>query len=190
MSIFGSKNKNGDTAINLKYLAGVRGYEPGSAISLSIDKKNNCLTITSRAFKQPQVHLNFDQILTYDITNDKTILEKTKSVIGRAIVGGAIVGGAGAIVGGISGLGSSKKEVKTKSFLFVNFIPKALKNINYSKDETETIVFEIVGATFHLSKFMQDLNEIVPQYKVINIKSPKKSNAKNLNLKELKDISL
>lgn len=185
MSIFRSKNKNGDRAVNLEYLAGVRGYIPESAISLSINKKDNCLTITSRIFKQPQVHLNFDQILTYNIVDEKTILEKQKSVVGRAIVGGVLLGGVGAIIGGMSGLGN-KKELRTKTFLLINFIPKTLQNTNYSEDEIETIVFKITGATLHLTKFMRDLNEAVPiKYKFIQEK-PKE----NINFKELKEISL
>lgn len=45
------------------------------------------------------------------LVTDEILDEKDKSVIGRAIVGGLVFGVAGAVVGGMSGLGS-KKEYK------------------------------------------------------------------------------
>lgn len=45
------------------------------------------------------------------LVTDEILDEKTKSVIGRAIVGGLVFGVAGAVVGGMSGMGS-KKEYK------------------------------------------------------------------------------
>ena len=55
--------------------------------------------------------IGFKNINDISLITDEILDEKTKSVTGRAIVGGIVFGVAGAVVGGMSGMGS-KKEYK------------------------------------------------------------------------------
>jgi len=59
----------------------------------------------------------YTRILAIDTMSQTNIQEKNKSVIGRGIVGGLLFGPAGAVIGGISGIGT--KTVTTTSQLFV-----------------------------------------------------------------------
>lgn len=63
------------------------------------------------------ISLNYSQITDIYYGIEDEIVEKNKSVIGRAVVGGLLFGGVGAIVGAASGTG--KKEKKVRRFLFV-----------------------------------------------------------------------
>ncbi|WP_346916561.1 hypothetical protein [Clostridium sp.] len=44
MGIFGKKNKNGDRSVNLSFIDGIEGYSKGTAIALSINNENQCIT--------------------------------------------------------------------------------------------------------------------------------------------------
>ena len=64
--------------------------------------------------------LSFDQIIDMRYSSYEKIIseKKSKSVLGRAAVGGVLFGPAGAVVGGLSGLGSTeitKKKLKTEA---------------------------------------------------------------------------
>lgn len=64
-------------------------------------------------FESPvtQVQLELKQEVTPE---EREIIDKDKSVIGRAVVGGLILGPVGAVVGGMSGLGTKKQEIVTQ----------------------------------------------------------------------------
>ena len=64
--------------------------------------------------------------------------EKQKSVIGRAIVGGALFGGIGAIVGGMSGVGT-KTETVRKKLVTVTYQDNVLYFENNPKDGSSYI---------------------------------------------------
>jgi len=64
--------------------------------------------------------LSFDQIIDMRYSSYEKIIseKKSKSVIGRAAVGGVLLGPVGAVVGGLSGLGSTEitnKKIKTEA---------------------------------------------------------------------------
>ena len=61
--------------------------------------------------------LNYSQITDIYYGVETEIVQKNKSVIGRAVAGGLLLGGVGATVGAISGTG--KKEEKHHKFLFI-----------------------------------------------------------------------
>jgi hypothetical protein len=63
------------------------------------------------------VKLKYDQITDVYYGLEKEIVEKSKSVIGRAVTGGLLLGGVGAVVGAVSGTG--KKEKTVKKFMFI-----------------------------------------------------------------------
>lgn len=63
------------------------------------------------------VKLKYGQITDVFYGVEKEIVEKNKSVIGRAVTGGLLFGGVGAVVGAVSGTG--KKEKTVRKFMFI-----------------------------------------------------------------------
>lgn len=74
------------------------------------------LTIKVPLGKQ-ETTLNYNQITDVFYGVETEIVEKNKSVIGRAVAGGLLVGGVGAMVGAVSGTGT--KEKKERHFYFI-----------------------------------------------------------------------
>ncbi len=66
------------------------------------------------------------QIISIKQTSRDELIRTDKSVIGRAVVGGLILGPLGAIVGGMSGIGS-KEKLKNQNYLVINFWDKETK---------------------------------------------------------------
>lgn len=145
--IFGSKNKEGNTSVNLAYMDGIDNYIQNLAVQLSLDDKIGCLVIRGRIGKVPVIKLQYNKIVTAAIVNEKEIIDKNKSTVGRAVVGGVILGPLGAIIGGMSGIGNKQKK-SLKSYLVINY---------NSENEVKALSFQIVGATLHFSSFMQKL---------------------------------
>lgn len=109
--------------INLTYFEGIDSYIKEMPVIVRIDDTNQRVTIMATMKNKPVIHIKFDQLIDCATISDKTIIEKDKSVIGRAVIGGILTGGLGAIVGGMSGLGS-KKKVKETHYLVINYRSK------------------------------------------------------------------
>ena len=115
-----------------------RGFYDGN------ENKNTRLPISGNVYVLG--HVNGIRILTperkdstfYEIHNSQIIsLKQTtlnelskieKSVIGRAVAGGLILGPIGAIIGGISGIGT-KQKIKDKHYLVINYWEIETKSI-------------------------------------------------------------
>lgn len=69
------------------------------------------------AFGKQEATLKYSQITDVFYGLETEIVEKNKSVIGRAVAGGLLFGGIGAVVGGISGTGTKAK--KERHFYFI-----------------------------------------------------------------------
>lgn len=61
--------------------------------------------------------IKYSQIADIWITSQSEMIQKQKSVIGRALIGGMLFGDAGAVIGGMSGMGGKEKAVQR---LFLN----------------------------------------------------------------------
>lgn len=66
--------------------------------------------------KQP-IYLRYSQITDVYYGFETEIVEKNKSVIGRAVAGGLLFGGIGAIVGAASGTGKKQQEKIKRVFV-------------------------------------------------------------------------
>ncbi|MBD3107907.1 hypothetical protein IEO70_05970 [Bacillus sp. AGMB 02131] len=132
MGLFNTKSKKGFPIVILKLVDGIP-LPIDAMIKLEADDDQEKIRFTVPFMKKEPVTLAYDQITDIEAFTEEQIKEKDKSVVGRAVVGGLLIGPLGAIVGGISGIGSKKKK-KSKLFVVINYI---------SKDgETKSISFE------------------------------------------------
>ncbi len=76
------------------------------------------------------------QIISLRKTTQEELTKMDKSVIGRAVVGGLILGPLGAIVGGMSGIGSKEKFINKQYFV-----------INFWDIETKSAQTILIGST-------------------------------------------
>lgn len=92
-------------------------------------------------------------ITNYAIVTEQEIKNVDKSVIGRAVVGGVLLGGLGAIIGGMSGIGTKTKTGKERRFFVVNYL-----NDN---GEQAAISFEnhIMNIDYFVSRFSASLGK-------------------------------
>ncbi|EJO5349571.1 hypothetical protein NRP93_003753 [Clostridium botulinum] len=152
MGLFNRKNKK-INPINLIYIDGIDRYIKRTTVSLSLDDKKRCLVIKTSKGNYPIVNISFEKLVAVDIIHEKDIIETNKNSVGRAMVGGMLLGSLGAIVGGISGVGS-KKNSKLRTFLVINYKSK--------NEEIKVISFEIENITLSMPKFINKLRENIP----------------------------
>lgn len=145
MAIFTSK---GGTVINVMMVGGLPDIACGKAVSLELREEK--LRITERLGKKKSYLLSYDQITNVQTSFEVQTTEKDKNVIGRAVVGGLLFGGAGAVIGGMSGIGK-KTKTSRNHYLIINCISK-------SGNDSE-ISFQTVDATVDLPKFIDNLKE-------------------------------
>ena len=150
MGLFSSKSKDKDIEVNFSMVDGIPGIPSGFAVAVGVD--NDRLTIRKRASKEEPYSLSLSKLTNVSILTDKEILEKQKSVGGRAVVGALVLGPLGAIVGGMSGIGT-KKKTQTHTYLI----------INYFSEEEKVLSFEIVGASLGWDKLYQKLKTFIPE---------------------------
>lgn len=72
------------------------------------------------SLQKKKLLLNYSQITDVFYGGKTKLIEKPKSVIGRALVGGVIFGGAGAMIGAVSGIGT-KTEKKTHIYFIISY---------------------------------------------------------------------
>lgn len=83
------------------YINGCLGYQNGVDIKI----KANIDTITI----DDKYNIQINKIKGVKLSKTKQLVEQGKSVAKRAIVGTIVAGGVGTIVGGVSGIGTTKK---------------------------------------------------------------------------------
>lgn len=158
--------KNKEISTNLSHIDGIDFYMKGFMVKVSIDDNNKCVVIKPLVEKKDPVKIKLQNIINISVVTDKEIIEKSKSVLGRAAIGGLLIGPLGAIVGGISGTGNKTKN-KYTYYMVINYKSEASNDI-------KVLSFEIVGGSLKWSKFFKELKsrintnesskEIIPEY--------------------------
>lgn len=118
----GGDNMGFFSQIQMKFVDGINAYKSGDIVTLDIDEKNNEIIIKGFINRNaPVIHLPLNKLTHVSLETEQEIIEKNKSVVGRAAVGTLIAGPLGAIVGGMSGIGTKKKKGKEKAILTIGY---------------------------------------------------------------------
>jgi hypothetical protein len=93
--------------------------------------------------------INISNIKEIVAVESSEIVDKGKSIIGRAVAGGLIAGPAGAVVGGLTGLGTTKVEEDVYSILIEdmseNMMTLAMKNYNQKQKKRMDEIIEYIN---------------------------------------------
>lgn len=150
MPIFSSKTKDGSRSVNFAYAAGCDIFNPGESINVTLNKEDGDIVVKSRIRRNVTAKIALSQLRNSGAINETEVQELSKSVVGRAAAGALLLGPLGALVGGMSGIGSKQKQ-QLKRYYVLNYCSSANPN------EIKTISFEIVGATIGLDKLDREL---------------------------------
>lgn len=159
-------NWGGDAAFTGDFRAEdniVRVISPGG-IKVLLHKSG--INITNSLYIS-QLEIHNTQLISVTFADQSELLRQNKSVIGRAIVGNILMGPMGAIIGGMSGIGT--KSAKNNSYLVINYWDKFTKQaqtllIRGKDEEIRTFVGRwnterSKSPTEHQIKALENLNE-------------------------------
>lgn len=93
---------------------------------ISVAKKTNCdlylfsdkLLIDAEGKK---FEIPISRLVAAQYKSEQELIEKNKSVLGRALIGTLLVPGLGTIVGGMTGIGNKQKKGPTNFYLIINY---------------------------------------------------------------------
>lgn len=110
---------------NWAFDAAFEGFFDGRENTLSVIPSGKVTVLLHTHGIKLMSGLNFypihnSQIISLKTVSQEELVKTDKSVIGRAVVGGLILGPLGAIVGGMSGIGSKEKFIN-KQYFIINF---------------------------------------------------------------------
>lgn len=146
MGLFSKKKKDDNlVTTQLKFLDGLDLFFKGEIVEL-IYNKDTEETIIQSKFKdkksKEKKSYTIDNVARSEFVAEKDIIEKSKSVGGRAVLGGLILGPLGALVGGATGIGTKKKE-KMNNYIVIN-----------TTDE-QVIIFDVPATNFNYNKVIE-----------------------------------
>ena len=135
--------------IRVAYVDGIKDVFKleNESVDLINDSYHNKLLINSVISKKRTASLSLEKITDVRDIKDTEIKEVNKSVVGRAIVGHLLMGSLGAIIGGVSGVGT-KQQSTQHHFIIVSYV---------SEGNQKQLVFEIVGASTGWKDFVAAL---------------------------------
>jgi hypothetical protein len=87
------------------------------------------------------------------VKNERELIEKGKSVVGRAVIGTLLVPGLGTIIGGMSGIGTKKKKGALNTFLILNY--------ENSRGDMDAVTFLNNYGDLKVNSFVKNLNDTV-----------------------------
>lgn len=137
---------------NFKLVDGIPGW--GQDVNVvTAELLEDRMVFSKAAIKNsPTISLMLEQIVETNVYTEKEIIEKSKSVVGRAAVG-ALFGPVGAIIGAVSGTGT-KKRVKTDMYYTIMY--------NSSAGTPSLIVLRCGCMGCHMSEFNSALTAALP----------------------------
>lgn len=151
MGLF-SKNKDKKEISSglLIFKDGINIISKESLTEITFYKDTRYLSIDNKFSKNKDIKLSLDKIIDLNFYTENEKIEKDKSSLGRAVVGGALLGPVGAVIGGVSGVGT-----KTKSKIN-NFT-----DITYKTDSNEINIlkFQVGDGNFKIFKFIESLKK-------------------------------
>ena len=156
MPLFGKKDKAGNLCFNFFHADGIPHFPNRFSIRVTFLDNEQKIEFKSRVNKKSQpAYIRYEQVVNYETYTDKEIIEKQKSVLGRAAIGGLFLGSLGSIIGGASGIGT-KKEVNNTRYVIINY------KSSQDPEEIKVLSLEIVGATVHLGAFYKKMRSLIP----------------------------
>ena len=139
---------------NFKLVTGIPGWGE-NVLVIKAELLADRITFYSSPFGQAKtISLLYSQILETGIYSETEILEKSKSVIGRSVAGGLLFGPLGALIGGMSGVGTEKTK-KNHYYYTISFT---------SSDNSSRMISlgtECMGCNYH--KFNEILRSHLPK---------------------------
>lgn len=151
MGLFSKKKKDNNlVTTSLNFYDGLDLFFKGEKLDVIYNKEDKKLIIKSKfklkdtgEYKEHTININ--EITKAAFMSEQDIIEKKKSVGGRAIAGGVLLGPLGAIVGGISGTGTKTKKGEMKNYFILNTIDKV-------------ITFDIPITNFNYNNIIKEIN--------------------------------
>lgn len=116
------------------------------AVPCEIFRFDNRILIDANTHK---FEIQFDRLRAAVVKSEQELIEKGKSVVGRALIGTLLIPGLGTIVGGMSGIGNKKKKGEKHHYLIFNYLD--------SKGELAAVTFQS-SLKFVLDQFCNDVN--------------------------------
>ncbi|MBD5549519.1 MAG: hypothetical protein HDQ97_19425 [Lachnospiraceae bacterium] len=104
-----------------KLIDGIDGWGKGILIIKAELWDDGIMFHQSAIGDSPHITLLYDQITSTSVYTEEEIIEKSKSVLGRAAAGAVFFGPLGAIIGGMSGTGSTSTS-KTNFYYTINYV--------------------------------------------------------------------
>lgn len=150
MGLF-KKNSAKEIKTTLSMIDGLPDISAGAEMVLSLS--GDILSVRPRLAKKVQPYtLNVNKITNIAMLTEKDIIEKSKSVAGRALVGGVFLGSLGAIIGGMSGIGNKSKNSVTTYIV-----------INYNSNGEKAISFAIMKYSIGYLKLYSEIKSRIPE---------------------------
>lgn len=141
-------------ASNYKLIDGLPNW-PQNTLIVSIELYDDCLmfwrNVIPKQNQSPAI-LKIKSIVNTEFLSENEIIEKSKSVVGRATAGALLFGPVGALIGGMSGIGNSQKQ-KSHTYYVIHFIN--------SKNEEAIITLEVGCVGCHWIKFDALLSPLI-----------------------------
>lgn len=160
------------------YKDGLPDTPDSELFEVDMDRENMILSqITLGVLKNKVIQtykIPLENIVECGFVTEKEVISADKSVVGRGLVGGFLFGPAGLVLGGMSGIGSKKKEKTIGLFVITYLSPRSpgelksfvldtgwnnrdLHNINFAKEARKKV--EKVGKSELVTAFLAS-NEV------------------------------
>ena len=134
-------------------------------VEITLEKEDISLTAApafgdfaeSQTFRIP-----YDRVHAMDVVSQETLVQKNKSIVGRSIAGGLLFGPAGAIVGGMTGIGG-KTMSSNQMFFAISYTGKdgEIANLTFEiPHETDQIQETAIFSLCFNSNYNQNIAEI------------------------------